>query len=74
MSTATPTMPREKRNDVPVKLDAYVARLAKILAAHEDTTIAKIVSDEMEPILVARLKAGRIPIPPKPKRGTAEES
>ncbi len=73
MPTAMPTMPREKRNDLAVKIDAYVLRLAKILAAHEDTTIAKILSETMRPILLRKLEKMGVPIPPPPPESERDD-
>lgn len=67
MSTATLTM-RPKRNDVAVKIDAYVLKLARILAAYEDETIAKILSDAMKPILQKRLDKLGVPYPAEPEK------
>ena len=58
--------PRQKRNDLPAKVDAYVLRLAKILAAHEDSTITQIISEAMLPILIKRLEKLGVPFPPPP--------
>jgi hypothetical protein len=40
-----------KRNDVSVKIDAEVARLAKIVAAFEDKTVAEYLSESLRPIV-----------------------
>lgn len=74
MTTAMLTMPKPKRNDVAVKIDAYVARLARILAAYEDTTIAEIVSEGMRPILMKRLDKLGVPYPPPPEPPEDEET
>ena len=63
-----------KRNDVSVKIDAEVARLAKIVAAFEDKTLAQYLSDILKPIVEGDVerhtrdygKGGRTP-PIKPK-------
>jgi hypothetical protein len=51
-------MPRKpKRNDVPVKIDAEVLRVARIVAAYEDVPLAELISETLRPIMVARLEA-----------------
>lgn len=70
MSTATATM-RPKRNDLAVKIDAYVLKLARILAAHEDQTIAQILSETMKPILQKRLDKLGVPYPEEPAKPDA---
>jgi hypothetical protein len=57
LTTATQTMPRKpKRNDVPVKIDAEVLRLARIVAAYEDLPLAELISETLRPILVKKLE------------------
>lgn len=59
MDTRVLTMPqrasKQKRNDVPAKIDAEVMRLARIVAAYEDVDIAELVSETLRPILKERL-------------------
>lgn len=69
MSAATDIMPRQKRNDVVVKLDAEVYRMAKILAAYEDApVIAEFLSEILRPILEEKMRRHSLPLHPKPKR------
>jgi hypothetical protein len=44
-------MAKSKRNDVPVKIDAEVARLARIVAAYEDTSLAEYISERLRPLV-----------------------
>lgn len=49
-------MPRRpKRNDVPVKVDAEVLRIARIVAAYEDMPLAELISETLRPILERKL-------------------
>jgi hypothetical protein len=68
---ATTTMPRKpKRNDVPVKMDAEVLRIARIVAAYEDVPLAELISETLRPILTKKLEAHQ----GKKTRRTVEES
>lgn len=40
-----------RRNDVTVKMDAEVARKAKIVAAYRDQSLAEFISDQLSPIV-----------------------
>lgn len=42
---------KPKRNDVPVKLDAEVARKAKMVAASQDKSLAEYISETLRPIV-----------------------
>ena len=44
-------MPKPKRNDVPVKIDAEVVRVARIVAAYEETTLAEYLSERLRPLV-----------------------
>jgi hypothetical protein len=64
--------PKSKRNDVPVKIDAEVLRLVRIVSAYEDVSIAELVSETMRPIMERRLaehqaKEGKSPRRPPPR-------
>jgi hypothetical protein len=48
---STEDMARIKRNDVAVKLDADVARLARIVAADRGQPIAAYISEILRPIV-----------------------
>lgn len=53
---ATAFMPKNpKRNDVAVKIDADVLRMARIVAAYEDVPIAELLSEISRPILLKKL-------------------
>jgi hypothetical protein len=41
-------MPRERRNDIAVKIDAAVYRKAKLIAAYRDVTLAEYLTDLLE--------------------------
>jgi hypothetical protein len=45
-----------RRNDVAVKIDAGVVRMAKIVAAHKDISLAEYLSDTLRPIVEQELK------------------
>jgi hypothetical protein len=40
-----------KRNDVPVKIDAEVVRVAKIAAAYKDMSISECISERLRPLV-----------------------
>ena len=66
-------MPRPKRNDLVVKIDAEVLRMARIIAAYEDITIAELLSETLRPLLADRLaEHQRKSPPPKPRKPKAE--
>lgn len=65
MFTTATAMPRKpsKRNDLPVKIDAEVVRMARIIAAFRDTTLAEVMSETLRPLLekqLAQLTADQI--------------
>jgi hypothetical protein len=45
-----------RRNDIAVKIDTEVARLAKIVAAYKDVSLAEYISDTLRPIVEAHLR------------------
>ena len=47
---------KPKRNDVPVKLDAEVARKAKMVAASQDKSLAEYISETLRPIVTRALE------------------
>lgn len=63
------TMPRQtKRNDLSIRIDAEVYRMAKILSAIEDAeSIAEYISETLRPTFVERMKRHSIPIHSKKK-------
>jgi len=48
ISAGTLTMPRKKREDVSVKIDAKVYRQAKMVATHREITLAEYLSELLE--------------------------
>lgn len=66
--SAALTMPRKpKRNDLPVKIDADVVRVARIIAAAENISMAEVISETLRPILNARLEKIRPKLKPADK-------
>lgn len=55
-ATLDRTMPKPKRNDVPVKMDAEVVRQAKMVAASRDQTLAEYISETLRPIVKRALE------------------
>ena len=51
MSPALLDVPMTRRNDVTVKLDADVAREAKMVAASRDQTLAEYLSELLRPLV-----------------------
>jgi hypothetical protein len=51
MSTCYGKADMAKRDDVTVKLDAEVVRLAKIVAAYRDTSVAEYLSEVLMPVV-----------------------
>ncbi len=43
--------PMTRRNDVPVKIDADVVRVAKIAAAYKDVSLAEYISERLRPLV-----------------------
>lgn len=62
MTVALAEKPMTKRNDVSVKLDAEVARKARIVAEFEGKPFAAFLSELLEPIVDRELEkhAGRV--------------
>ena len=57
MLTASKQMPRKpKRNDLAVKIDADVVKLARIVAAYDDVPMAELMSEALRPYLLKRLE------------------
>ncbi len=44
----TSTMPREKRNDVTVKIDAKVYRRAKMVASHRNIPLSEFLTELLD--------------------------
>ncbi len=42
---------KRKRDDVTVKLDAELVRIAKVVAAYRDITIAEYLSERLRPLV-----------------------
>jgi predicted HicB family RNase H-like nuclease len=49
------TMAKPKRNDVPVKVDEEVVRLARIVAAYRGESLAEYMSETLRPIVQRHL-------------------
>jgi hypothetical protein len=67
-----------RRNDLTVKIDAEVLRMAKVVASFKDISLAEYLTEALRPIVERDLKEhsrkalGEDPKPdpgPKPKRG-----
>lgn len=63
-------MARTKRNDIPVKMDAEVIRVARIVAAYRDIPLAEYISERLRPLAVADLAQHQQEgdSPPAPRR------
>lgn len=61
-------MPKPKRNDVPVKIDAEVVRQARIVAAFEGVSLAEYLSDFLRPHVAEALERHKRSDPPAPRR------
>lgn len=77
MATATATMPRPKRDDIPVKMDAGVVHICKIVAAYRNISLAEYLSETMKPVAEKSLaeysaKGPPPPIKPGRKKGRAD--
>lgn len=48
-------MAKPKRNDVPVKMDAEVVRIARIVAAYRGISLAEYISERLRPLADADL-------------------
>jgi hypothetical protein len=48
---ATMECPMAKRNDIPVKLDAEVVRVARIAAAYKEMSLAEYLSERLRPLV-----------------------
>ena len=73
MTTAIAAMPRKKRNDIAVKIDAEIARQARTIASHSDVSLAQYLSGILKPIIDQRWEAFRRDIgadaqAPKPRK------
>lgn len=45
-----------KRSDVTVKIDGELARMAKIVAAYKDVTLAEYLTETLKPIVSRELR------------------
>lgn len=55
ITTEAIPMAKAKRNDVPVKMDTEVVRLARIVAAYRDIPMAEYLSERLRPLVTADL-------------------
>ena len=53
---AIPVRPMTKRNDVPVKVDAEVVRVARIAAAYKDMSLAEYISETLRPLVAQHVE------------------
>lgn len=63
-----------KRSDVTVKLDADVVRIAKIVAAYREVSVAAYLSDVLLPIVQRDLEKEQRRATAKLSRGSSGES
>lgn len=69
MTAALEAMPeRKKRNDLVAKVDAEVLRMARIVAAYEDTSMAELLSSILRPVLEQRLEKHQSDPKPRPRK------
>jgi len=54
MTTTVQAMPRKKRNDIAVKIDAEIVRRARTISSHADTSLAEYLSEILQPIIEER--------------------
>ncbi len=68
-------MPKPKRNDVPVKVDADVIADARIVAAYEHVSLAAYLSERLRPLVAEDLARHQAEHKPqrKPKAPPAKE-
>ena len=71
MAVEAPERTMVRRNDQTVKLDAEVARDAKIVAAYKDMSLAEYLSELIRPVVARDLESEheRKTKPPKGKGG-----
>ena len=78
VAVADAERPMTKRNDVPVKMDAEVVRVAKIAAAYKDMSLAEYISERLRPLASEDVeqehaKRPHMPAKGKPKRAAGGE-
>ena len=56
ISLVAPVMAKTKRNDRPAKIDAEVLRMATIVAAYRDQSIAEYLSELLRPLVTRDLR------------------
>jgi hypothetical protein len=66
--------PMTKRNDVPVKVDAEVIRIAKIAAAYKDMSLAEYISERLRPLVAEDVEREHAKQPHMPARGKARKA
>ncbi len=71
--------PMTKRNDVPVKVDAEVIRIAKIAAAYKDMSLAEYISERLRPLVAEDVerehaKQPHVPVKARAKKAAGGES
>lgn len=63
----SPMPKKPKRNDVPVKIDAEVLRMLRVVCAWDNVPLAELLSEIARPILQRRMEKIKDAIPDKPK-------
>jgi hypothetical protein len=66
--------PMTKRNDVPVKIDAEVVRVAKIAAAYKDMSLAEYISERLRPLVALDVEQEHAKQPHLPLKTRAKKS
>ena len=72
VAVAEPQM--AKRNDVPVKIDAEVVRVAKIAAAYKDMSLAEYISERLRPLAAEDVEQEHAKRPHMPMKGKAKKA
>lgn len=60
-------MPRQKRNDLAVKLDAVIVRKARTISAYKDISMAEYLSNILRPIIDKQFDAFKKQLADEPK-------
>ena len=76
MNTGLVNQPMTRRNDVSVKLDEEVVRIARLVAEYKETSLAAYLSDLLRPLVTKDLEHEQATFKlPKPKgRPRAEKN
>jgi len=60
-------MPRQKREEMTVKIDADLVRMARIIAAATDAQLSHTVSDLLRPVITEKYRQLDLSAPLSPK-------